>query len=224
MAWFTQDALDFFAELTLNNEKSWFEANKKRYENSVKKPLEAFMARVIERMKAVDPVFDIPPKQSIFRIYRDVRFSKDKTPYKTHGGAAVAPGGKKGSPGRGLYFHFEPRRVGFASGLYSLEPKLVAQVRHYLAGHLDEFERELASPIFRKYFEGIEGERNKTLPADLKAAAERQPLLYNKQFYFWAEHDPETLMRDDLDELAFRHFVASEPMNAFLSKALATEV
>ena len=220
MPWFTQDAIEFFRELELNNNKPWFEANKKRYEASVKKPMEAFVARVIERMRELDPQIVMQPKDAIFRIYKDVRFSTDKTPYKTNAGAVISRGGRKDHSTPGIYFHFDPRRLGVASGYYAVDPEMLKKFRSFLASNLEEFEQQLNDPVFAKTFKGIEGEKNKILPPELREAAAKQPYLYNKQFYYWAEHDVEEVLRDDLEELLIGHYRAAQSMNEFLGRAL----
>ena len=95
MAYFTKDFIDFFKELAANNKKEWFDFNRKRYEKSVKQPFAEFVQEMIDRIRADDPKVDISTKDAIFRINRDVRFSKDKTPYKTHMAAIVSARGKK---------------------------------------------------------------------------------------------------------------------------------
>ncbi len=84
MAWFKAEVRDFFLELELNNNREWFEKNKKRFETKVRAPMEAFAAEMIGRMQQIDPQISVTPKDAIFRIYRDIRFSKDKSPYKTN--------------------------------------------------------------------------------------------------------------------------------------------
>jgi len=223
MPWFTQDAIDFFRELELNNDRPWFEKNKKRYESSVKKPMEAFADAMIERMREVLPDITTTGKQAVFRIYRDTRFSKDKTPYKTNAGLHINSGSKGELGNPGLYFHIDPRCMGVASGLYSLEPPVVRRVREYLAAHPDEFQKELDDKSFQKFFGGIKGETNKVLPAELRESASSQPLLFNKQFYYWAEFEAEEALRDDLADLLMEHMRACRKMNAFLVKARDSE-
>jgi len=221
MAFFTDDAIDFFRELELNNEKSWFEANKKRYETSVKRPMEAFVGRLIELMKELDPQIAMTPKDAIFRIYKDVRFSKDKTPYKTNAGASISRGGRRAFDVPGIYFHFDPRILGIASGYYSLEPDKIARMRRHLMAHPKELAERLADPEFKMRFGDIAGERNKVLPPEFKEAAKSLPYLANKQFYYWAENDVKELLRNDLDEFVIAHFRAAQPMNSFLAHAFA---
>ena len=220
MAWFTQDAIDFFRELEFNNHRDWFEKNKKRYENSVKKPMEAFADEMIGRMKELLPDIQMTGKQAVFRIYKDVRFSKDKTPYKTNAGLHVNSAAKGDLANPGLYFHIDPRVMGIASGAYMLEPPAVKRMRTYLAENLDAFQKQLDDKEFQKYFGGIKGEVNKILPPEFREAAQKQPLLFNKQFYYWAEHEAEEALREDLPEYLMAHMKACRKMNQFLVKGL----
>jgi uncharacterized protein (TIGR02453 family) len=220
MPWFTTDAINFFLELEANNNRDWFEANKKRYLKSVKQPMEAFAGEMIERMKAIDPAISMEPKQAVFRIYRDTRFAKDKTPYKTNAGLSISSGGKTDFDNPGLYFHIDANSMGIATGFYMLEPHKLKAMREYIAENLDEFETQLADKKFKEFFGTIRGEKNKVLPAELKEAAARQPLLFNKQFYYWSEHDPENITHDDLPDFVMERIYAAQPMNKFLAKAI----
>jgi len=220
MAWFTPDTIAFFSELEQNNHREWFEANKKRYESSVKKPLEAFAAEMIEQMRALDPAITMLPKDAVFRIYRDTRFSKDKTPYKTNAGLAVSSASKTDHSIPGLYMHLDAKALGVGSGCYAIEPHHLKALREHISGNLAEFESLLADPAFVARFGGIRGEKNKILPPDLREAAGQQPLLFNKQFYYWAEHESETALREDLPDFLMDHMRAAWPMNVFFRKGL----
>ena len=220
MAWFEADILDFFAELEFNNHKEWFEANKKRYENSVKKPMEAFAAEMIGRMQVIEPEISMTPREAVFRIYRDVRFSKDKTPYKTNAGLYVSPSGRNHLGKPGIYFHVDARKMGIASGYYGPDPQQVRAFRSFICANLEEFSQLLENVEFKRLFGTIAGEKGKILPQEFKAAAEIQPLIFNKQFYYWAEFDATDVFRDDLPELILEHYLAAKPMNAFLTRAL----
>ena len=93
--WFTQDFIDFFSELEKNNTKEWFDANRKRYEKSVKIPFSAFTQAFINEVAKDDPELQQEAKNCTFRINRDIRFSNDKTPYKSTSSAIITKGGKK---------------------------------------------------------------------------------------------------------------------------------
>lgn len=224
MPWLTNDAIDFLAELELNNDRDWFSANKKRYETSVKKPMELLAEQLIPQMRKVDPAINMEPKKAVFRIYRDTRFSKDKTPYKTNAGLAISSGGKTGHGHPGVYVHLDARMFGIASGHYFLEPAQLTLMRRHIVENLDEFQRQLDDKEFKKTFGTVKGEVNKILPAEFRGAAAVQPLLFNKQFYYWAQYEPETALREDLPEFVMRHVHTATPMNQFLSRAFSEPI
>lgn len=220
MAYFTEDYLNFFKDLAANNNRDWFLANKKRYETSVKEPFKTFVQDMIDRAAAIDDRFAGEAKDAIFRINRDIRFSKDKTPYKLNLSALIAPGGRKAGMGTpGMYIEAGPEHFRFYSGLYMLEKDDLYRVREYIIKHSDELNKLLADKQFVEKFGELRGEKNKVLPKEFKAAAEKQPLLFNKQFYFFNSMEPETILQDDLGELVMEHFDVSQPMRQFLTKA-----
>lgn len=220
MASLPAELLEFVRELELNNDRDWFQANKKRYEEFVKAPSERFASIMIDRMREFFPDLDIAPKDTLFRIYRDVRFSKDKSPYKTHIGMAIGPKGRKDFKSPGCYFHVGPRELFFGSGFYMLEPHQLKAMRQFIAQHASEFKACLDAEPFRRLLGTVLGERAKVLPLELKADAAAQPLLYNKQFYYGATYGAEEALRPDLDEFLMQHMRAAAPMNRLLEQAL----
>lgn len=220
MAWFEPEILDFFADLEFNNNREWFELNKKRYEATVKKPMEAFAAEMIGRMQQIEPQISMTPKDAVFRIYRDIRFSKDKTPYKTNAGMYISPSGKNHFGTPGVYFHIDARSMGIASGYYAPDPAQVRAIRAHIVANLDEFSSLLADAEFSKLFGTFAGEKSKVIPSEFRPAAETQPLLLNKQFYYWAPFDGNDVVRDDLADLIIRHYLAARPMNACLTAGI----
>ncbi len=221
MSYFTQDYLDFFKELAANNNKDWFHANKSRYELSVKEPFRSFVQDLIDRAATIDKRFEADAKQAIFRIHRDVRFGKDKTPYKMNSSALIAPGGRKEGMGiPGMYLEAGPEHFRFYSGLYQPEKDVLQNVREYILKHSDELNILVSDADFVNRFGEIRGEKNKILPKEFKAAAENQSLLFNKQFYFFSSMAPEIILRYDIVDLVMEYFEASEPMREFLTKAI----
>ena len=103
MHFFEQDFIDFFKELQQNNHRDWFHSQKKRYENSVKQPFLIFVQEIINQMQDMDQAITMEAKEAMFRINRDIRFSKDKSPYKTHMAAIISAGGKKDMTTPGMY-------------------------------------------------------------------------------------------------------------------------
>lgn len=221
MVYFTPDFLDFFKELAANNNKDWFAQNKKRYELSVKEPFNVFVQDVIDRAAKQDERYAGQAKDAVFRIYKDVRFSKDKTPYKLQMGAVIAPGGRKDTTSPGMYLELGPEHFRFYSGVYLPDKDVLQRMREHIMKHPDELDRLLADPKFKQHFGELRGEKNKVLPKEFKAAAEKQPYLFNKQFYFFASMPPETILQDDLLQIVMQHFDASGPMRDYLTKAIA---
>jgi uncharacterized protein (TIGR02453 family) len=158
MRYFDDDALAFLSDLKRHNDRAWFNANKERYERSVRQPFLEFISdagpelRTISRNLVADPR---PSGGSLFRIHRDVRFSKDKSPYKTHAGAHFQLGGK-GAHGPGYYLHLEPGECFVAGGMWMPEPEVLQRIRERIAeepatwskarGKLDHAEDSLKRP------------------------------------------------------------------------------
>lgn len=221
MQYFSEDFLDFFKDLAANNNRDWFHENKKRYENSVKEPFKSFVKDVIDRAAAMDDRFAIEAKDATFRINRDIRFSKDKSPYKLQMGAVVAPGGKKEGMGiPGMYLELGPEHFRFYSGVYQPSKEDLHRIREYISKHSKELDAIVTSEDFVNRFGEVKGEKNKVLPKEFKATAEKQPLIFNKQFYFFSSLPPETILRDDFMDLIFEYFEASKPMRDYLTAAL----
>jgi len=150
--------IKFLKDLKKNNNKPWFEKNKTAYQNA-KEDVEQFVQQVIEGLGKIDPdIATLQPKDCIFRIYRDVRFSKDKTPYKTNMGASFNRGGKK-VPTAGYYFHCEPGGQSMVGGgLWMPMPPHLAKVRQEIDYSFDEWKRITGHRNFKKIFpKGVEG-------------------------------------------------------------------
>jgi uncharacterized protein (TIGR02453 family) len=219
MAFFTQDYHDFFIELAGNNNKDWFDLNRKRYEQSVKIPFQRFTKHLINRIAKDDPAFkELEPKDCMFRINRDIRFSKDKTPYKLMCSAVIAPGGKKSRAINGIYFELGPEHVRAYGGIYEVDKDGLESVREGIADNLETFQKLYSDPNFKNLFGELRGEKNKTLPSHLRDSAEKEALIFNKQFYFFAEFPAETVVKAELDEILLNCYQAGRPMENFLNQ------
>lgn len=216
MAWFSPDFNRFFIELAANNNKDWFHANRTRYENVVKQPFERFVGEMITRVAKVDPKVRIEPKEAIFRINRDVRFSKDKAPYKLNRSALISAAGRKDMNAPGIYFELGPEAVRIYGGAYMPDKDALIRIRSSVAKDLTKFRKLREDKDFIKRFGTVQGEANKRLPPEFQAAAAKEPLLYNKQFYYGAELPPKLVTSPKLPDLLMEHYAAMAPMNAFL--------
>lgn len=133
MQYFAPELFAFLRELADNNNKAWFDANKRRYETYAKQPMLRFLADVEPELKPISSEFQVDLRSnggSMFRIYRDTRFSKDKTPYKTNIGAHIMVGAIGGeAPAPGLYFHLQPARCMVGGGIWMAEPAVLTRIR-----------------------------------------------------------------------------------------------
>lgn len=218
--YFTPDFIEFFIELSRNNHKEWFDENRKRYEKSIKKPFAHFVGDLIERLKELDPEIEIEPKDAIFRINKDIRFSKDKSPYKLTSSAIVSPSGKKNKEVPGLYIELGPEDVKIYGGVYALSKENLSDLRYHIAANAETFEKLLSEKEFVKKYGQIQGEKNKRLPQGLLEAAEKQPLLYNKSFYFFTKLPPESILSKDFLEEVVDYFKVGQPISQFIRKAI----
>lgn len=219
MSFFDPDFIEFFKELAPNNNKDWFDLNRSRYENKVREPFKKFVDHMIALLGTENPgLKDLQYKDCIFRINRDIRFSKDKTPYKMNVSAAIFVGGKKEYAAEGVYFEMGPEHLRVYGGLYEMDKDMLLEIREGIASRLNEFQKLYNDPNFRSTFGTIRGEQNKVLPKELKEAAEKENLLYNKQFYYFAEFPPEKILEKDLDQSILKIYRAARPMEQFFSQ------
>ena len=159
---FRSEAIDFLVELGLNNERSWFQPRKARYEALLKLPLEELCRAVDAEFQARDIPLSADPARSPFRIYRDVRFSKDKSPYKTNVGASFPWSGEGG--GVGGYFHLEPGSGFVGGGMWHPAPERLAAWRNAVVADRDRVHAAGEDPAFRTTFGAVGGDRLKRAP------------------------------------------------------------
>ena len=214
---FTEAYYEFFIGLTVNNNKTWFDAHRTEYEQEVKALFQHFVGSVLEKVTAIDGRFgSLQPKDCIFRINKDIRFSKDKSPYKLHCSAAVQLGGRKQMSAGGFYMEFGPDLCAIYSGVYLPEKEALRKIRERIAADPMGFERVIQEPGVVKAFGSGLGEKNKRIDADLMLASATQPLILNKQFYVRHVVEPEDTFGGDFDDYVVRIWEASRDYNAFI--------
>ena len=151
MSYFNQDFIDFFKDLELNNNKEWFDTNRKRYETSVKKPFAKFVDEMIGRINAEDPEVRIEAKDAIMRINRDIRFSRDKTPYNTHVGAIISETGRKDKSVPGFFMRFSTEGIGLFGGAHGVDKDQLQKIREAIASDLKGFRAVLEEKSLNLY-------------------------------------------------------------------------
>jgi uncharacterized protein (TIGR02453 family) len=218
MAFFEPDFLQFFMDLAPNNNKDWMDENRSRYENVVREPFKKFVDHMITVLAKDNPKLkDLDNKDCIFRINRDIRFAKDKQPYKLNVSALVCVGGKK-KHGEGVYFELSPEHLRVYNGIFQPDKDELYDLRNGISNNLVEFKKLYTSKDFKNTYGEIRGDQNKIIPKEFKESGEKEPLIYNKQFYFFKEFDPETILDDNLDTIIADTYSASRPMEKFFSQ------
>ena len=211
--------LDFLKDLSENNNREWFQSNKKRYEESKEKFL--FLTDVmINEIRKFDPeVPALSPKDCMFRIFRDVRFSHDKRPYKTNFGSFIAKGGRK-SMHAGYYFHIEPGESFLGGGIYMPPAEPLKLIREYISEHGDEFLTIIKNPEFKKTFPEMYDDQLKTAPKGFPKDHDYIDLLRYKSFIFSRKLSRQDILGNNYIELMVNSFRILHPVNQFLNEAL----
>jgi len=220
MQYFDKDFIQFFKELENNNNKEWFDENRKRYEKIIKDPFKAFVSDLIRFVSSEDPETRVEPKDCIFRINKDIRFSKDKTPYKIGVSCSISPGGRKNMITPGLYVELNANEVRVYSGVYKPGKEDLLKIRRHISNNLPELKRLSSSKVFKENFNEILGEKNKVIPKEFKELAEKEEIIKHKQFYFYKTHSSSLIPTDTLFAQITEDYKALKPMMMFLREAL----
>jgi len=220
MTYFTEDFTCFFKELAKNNHKDWFHAQKKRYETSIKKPFERFVGDMISHIQKYDTELQIEPKDCILRINRDIRFSKDKSPYNLHYTAFISKGGRKDKSIPGMFLRFSPETIGIMGGCFGPSKEQLHKIRTSIHKNPSTFKKLIDNAEFVQKFGEIRGETMKRIPKEWIDACNQEPLIKNKQFYFVGEEAPTLLTNPLLIEEMMNYWKTMQPVNEYLSKVI----
>jgi uncharacterized protein (TIGR02453 family) len=219
-AGFPPEALTFLRQLRRNNNRPWFAANKERYETSVRAPMFALVTALGGAIQGFAPELVTDPKRAVYRIYRDVRFSKDKSPYKTHIAAHFSAAGLGRHAGAGLYFHIAPEEVLIAGGVYMPGPEELRAVRGHVAEHSGELERILRQRSFKTLYGSLQGDQLSRPPKGWPADHPAIEWLRYKQYIAWFERPAKVAATPELFPLLLRGFIAVMPLVRFLNTPL----
>lgn len=224
MGYFNTSFLKFFKELSKNNTKEWFDENRRIYEKEVKKPFSDLVEEMIGRIQKYEPEIQIKPSDAIMRINRDIRFSKDKTPYKTYVGANISVYGKKDKSYPGFAFQLSPEGVVIYGGIYMLGKTGLQNIRNYIAHNLNGFSAAYNDRSFKEKYGGILGEQNKRIPVEFRAVSEKETRIANKQFYCSASLKPGIITSHELPGKLMEYYRAGQKVNDFLKSGLAYDI
>lgn len=216
----TKNFFQFLKDLAKNNNKDWFDLNRSRYESDVKKPFEELAIALGGELNKFDAEIQGDHKKNIFRINKDIRFSKDKSPYKTNRSVAFSLNGKKDHEDPGYYLELGAGKSYIAGGAWCPSPEKLLKIRSEIYYNTEEFNRILKNKKFKDTFSDIQGERSKILPKDIKDWAADSEYIYNKQFYFWKEFDNKEVLDKNFIKNAARLFSHGYEVNQFLRRAM----
>jgi uncharacterized protein (TIGR02453 family) len=174
--------LTFLRALKRNNRREWFQAHRDDYDTRVKQPTLALIERLAVDLQAFAPEIVASPK-SLYRIYRDTRFSENKTPYKTHVAAVFPTRGLPKGEGAGLYFHVALDGVWIGGGIYAPPPPVLYGIREHIAANTKRLRAIVESPAFRRGIGSIEGERLLRVPRGFPKDHPAAEYLKLKQFF-----------------------------------------
>jgi uncharacterized protein (TIGR02453 family) len=221
----TKEAVQFLDDLIANNSTDWMHANKKRYEN-YKKDYHNYIAGILAEMKPLDKSLDpLEVKNCTFRINRDIRFSKDKSPYKTNMGVWFTQNKfRKNSPG--YYIHFEKGNSFIAGGVWCPEPEELKRIRKEIAFFHEDLEAIVDNKIFKKEFGAITRDENNTLkkaPKDFEANHPAIEFLKLKSYTASQKIEDNDFLNPNFSKIVAQKLIVLKPLNDFLNRALETE-
>jgi len=212
--------LNFLNDLAANNDRDWFNANKPTYEKA-RKIVEDFVQSLILELSLFDnSLHGLEAKQTMFRIYRDVRFSKNKLPYKTNMGSYISPGGKK-SEKASYYLHLEPGSSFLAGGAYRPSPDNLKKIRQEILFNTQDYKDILNSKPIKKYFGEVRGDSLKRPPVGFPSDFKDIELIKNKDFLLVHEVSDDIVLSDDFLMYATKVFKALKPFNDFLNRSIS---
>ena len=219
---FSRDGIQFLADLAMNNDRSWFQPRKADYERLLKEPLAELCAALGEKFESAGLPLRADPVKSPFRIYRDVRFSADKSPYKTAASASFPWTGQGG--GVGAYFHFQPGEMFAGGGMWHPEPAQLAAWRRAVDTDLETVNAALESPEFASTFGRVSGESLKRVPSGFAGDHPGAELLKLKDVTFGRHLSDEDVLSPDLPDVLISTFAASIPVLRLLASLSPEEV
>ncbi len=208
---------DFLRQLAANNTREWMNDHKSLYQ-SAKDDFEIIIRKYLEHLGKLDPELSkLTPKDCIFRLHRDIRFSADKTPYKTNFGASMAPGGRK-SPKATYYLHIQPDHSFIAGGIYMPQNDVLKLLRQEIDYNINEFLAITEDKSFKKYFSSLEGESLKKAPKGYDPDHPHIDVLKHKHFIVSHPVRDTDVLSPGFEAFSVGIFQTIKPFNDFLNR------
>ncbi|HKW98885.1 MAG TPA: DUF2461 domain-containing protein [Bryobacteraceae bacterium] len=217
---FPEPGMQFLRSLARNNRREWFQPRKHIYEEQVKAPMAQLVAALTAEMMSFAPEYVTEADKAIYRIYRDTRFSKDKTPYKTHIAAIFPRRGQAKHEGAGLYFSVSPKEIEVAAGVYMPGPDTLRAIRLHLSENHAQFRKIMAGRKLRTLAGELQGEQLSRVPKGFPAEHAAADLLRYRQWLLYIMLDPAPATTPRILSEIRKRFEVMTPFNEFLNAPL----
>jgi uncharacterized protein (TIGR02453 family) len=221
LPFFRPEALTFLRNLARHNDRAWFQPRKAQFEAELKEPMLAIIRRITDAMVDFAPDHVRPAEKSLFRIYRDTRFSSDKRPYNPHVAAWWSHQGLQKTSGAGYYFHVSAKEVIVAAGSYMPDKDQLAAIRHWLLDHHQEFRKLLRNPKVRKLYDEFEGNALTRPPKGFPCDHPGMDLIRCRQWGLAAELPAKAALKKDIADVVIRYFKVAAPVVDALNTPIA---
>ncbi len=210
-----QSTIQFLKDLEENNNRDWFNDNRKSYEIA-RDNFSSFIEELILDIQKIDNfITDATPKNTIFRIFKDVRFSKNKDPYKTHFGAAISKGGRK-SEYPGYYIHIKPNGGTFiGGGIYHAQPSVLKSIRNEIAYNAQNFDELISNKDFVKAFGELEGDKLSRPPKGFDKEHPAIEHIKRKDFLMIHQVEDKLITQPNFNRYCLEQFAKMRPLNEF---------
>jgi len=218
---FSPEAISFLRALKRNNRREWFQPRKEKYEKLIKAPMLEFVGSLNEELARFAPAYVTPPEKAVYRIYRDTRFSPDKTPYKTHVAAIFPRSSAVKREGAVFYLHFTEKEVLAFGGVWGPDRDELMAYRGLLRDNHEEFESLLSTKSLRKTVGELQGEQLSRMPKGFPVDHPAEALLRRKQWYLESTFDIGLLTTPRVVPELAKRFAVMAPMVEFLNRPFA---
>ncbi len=217
---FSPEALKFLRALKRNNDREWFQPRKEQFEAVLRNPMIELCGRLNKRLMTFAPDYVTDPAKAVFRIYRDTRFSNNKTPYKTHLAAVFSHRAMPRNYGAGFYFQVSLEKTGIGGGIYQPGPELLKKIREHVGTRFNEYESLMRKIRAKKVAGEFEGQPMTRVPKGWDPQHEAAELLKCRSLFFYAELPPETALSSALEDEITKRFRAIAPFVRLIDEAV----
>ena len=216
---FPPEALQFFRNLRKNNNREWFQPRKALYEEQVKRPMRELVEALNRALAAFAPEYVTDPDKAVYRIYRDTRFSPDKTPYKEHIAASLNRRGPAAHGAGGFYVAVSDKEAAIGGGIYTPGPEILLALRQHIAAHHEEMRGILRAAQVRKLLGELQGDQLSRVPKGFPKDHPAEDLLRFKSYILYVTLPPEIAATPEFYGEVLKRFKAMAPFLKFLGGA-----